>query len=225
MKQKNIIKTVIFLSVIFVFVLLSYHLNFGHWFDKFRTWVNSVGYWGGIAFIFIYALAVTALIPGIALTIAAGAIFGSFWGVTIVSIASTLGSGLSFFIARYFARDIVSEWVQKHQKFKELDELTQNHGEIIVAVTRLIPIFPYTLLNYGFGLTKVSFKIYIFWSWLCMLPGTVLYVVGTDAVVETIINGKIQPAHVVVIVISLVLIGIVTKYARRFLHRGDKHAV
>ena len=220
--MKNIFKILVFLIILSLFIFLAHNLNLGQVFEKFRFWVKGAGFLGIFVYILFYALAVTVLFPGSVLTIAAGALFGSLWGIVIVSIASTLGAGLSFLIARYFARGLVSEWLKKQEKFRKLDELTQSKGEIIVAITRLIPLFPYTLLNYGFGLTKISFKTYIFWSWLCMFPGIVLYVVGTDAVIESVINGKIQLSHVVIVVVFLAVIVVAAKYSKHVL-RGKNN--
>jgi uncharacterized membrane protein YdjX (TVP38/TMEM64 family) len=69
--------------------------------------------------------------------------------------------------------------------------MTEQQGAAIVAITRLVPLFPFNLLNYGFGLTKVRFSTYVLWSWMCMLPGTVIYVVGTDAFITTLREGRI----------------------------------
>ena len=225
MRYKSIIKILLFAMLLAAFILLSHYLNFGGLFAEFRVWVRGLGYWGPFIYILFYMLAVTALFPGSVLTIAAGAIFGSLLGIAVVSAASTLGAGLSFLISRYFARDIVERWARKQDKLKKLDELVRIHGESIVAVTRLIPLFPYTLLNYGFGLTKIPFKTYIFWSWLCMLPGTVLYVVGTDAVVEAVMHGKIDFSHALMIVVALILIGATVKYAKKILARGNSDEV
>src|SRR3970040_1243770 len=63
-------------------------------------------------------------------------------------------------------------------------------GSVIVALTRLAPLFPFNLLNYGFGLTRIPFWTYVFWSYLCMLPGTILYVVGADAFTEGLAQGR-----------------------------------
>jgi uncharacterized membrane protein YdjX (TVP38/TMEM64 family) len=67
--------------------------------------------------------------------------------------------------------------------------MTERHGAIIVAITRLVPIFPFNLLNYGFGLTRVRFGTYLLWSFLCMLPGIALYVVGADALTRGLAEG------------------------------------
>jgi uncharacterized membrane protein YdjX (TVP38/TMEM64 family) len=207
--------------IIGTMLFLAHYLGAAQRLAELRGWIASLGWLGIVIFVLIYAAAVTAFVPASALTIAAGSMFGSLRGVVIVSIASTLGAGLSFIISRYLARDIIAKWLEKNKKFNKLDGLTQTHGNIIVAVTRLIPIFPYTLLNYGFGLTKVTFKTYIFWSWLCMIPGTVLYVVGTDAVAHTIISGKVAPLHIAALAGAVIIIIFATRYARRLLKRGN----
>jgi uncharacterized membrane protein YdjX (TVP38/TMEM64 family) len=130
-----------------------------------------------------------------------------------VSLASTIGASFSFLIARYFARDAIAGWLSKREKFKKLDGMTEEHGAMVVAATRLIPIFPFNLLNYGFGLTKIPFRTYVFWSWLCMLPGTVLYVVGVDAVIQLIIQKKMPWILFGVIAGVVVLLVFLVKFA------------
>jgi uncharacterized membrane protein YdjX (TVP38/TMEM64 family) len=85
----------------------------------------------------------------------------------------------------------------------------------MVAITRLIPVFPFNLLNYGFGLTKIPFWTYVFWSWLCMLPGTVLYVVGVDAVIQLIVQRKVPWILFGVIAGVGVLLAVLAKFAHR----------
>jgi len=180
-----------------------------------REWIESLGTWGPVAFISLYIVAVVLALPGSALTIAAGALFGSVLGITVVSIGSTIGSSLSFLIARYFARDAVAQWLSKNDRFRKLDQLTQKHGAIIVALTRLVPFLTFNLLNYGFGLTRVPFWTYVFWSWLCMLPGTALYVVGADAFTSGISQGKISWLLVTGLAAVAIMLAMLVSYATR----------
>jgi uncharacterized membrane protein YdjX (TVP38/TMEM64 family) len=163
----------------------------------------------------LYAAAVVAAFPGSALTVAAGALFGSAIGIVVVSIASTLGAGLSFLIARYFARKSVARWLSTKEKFNRLDRMTEEHGAVIVALTRLVPLFPFNLLNYGFGLTRVRFWTYVFWSWLCMLPGAVLYVVGADALAKGITQGRVPWRLIGALAGVVVIMAFLIRYARR----------
>jgi uncharacterized membrane protein YdjX (TVP38/TMEM64 family) len=211
---KNTVKLIAFAVLLAAFIFTAHYFGLGAQLGRMRGWIVSLGYWGPAVYIVVYALAVTLLVPGSALTLAAGAIFGSLWGVVIVSIASTAGAAIAFIISRYLARTVVEGWLRRNEKFSKLDELTDKNGGVIVAITRLVPLFPYTLLNYGFGLTKVSFKTYLFWSWLCMLPGTVLYVAGGDAAAKTIIHGKLPLGLIGLFAAAMILIFFLVKYAK-----------
>ena len=145
----------------------------------------------------------------------AGAIFGSLFGVIYVSIGSTVGASLAFLVSRYFARDTIAKSLSKSGKFVKLDKLTEEHGSIIVAITRLVPLFPFNLLNYGFGLTKVSFWTYAFWSWLCMLPGTVLYVVVPDGFKQLLKTGRPPLTLIIVLVADILILTLLVRQAKK----------
>ena len=107
---------------------------------------------------------------------------------------------------------------------RQLDALTERHGAIIVAITRLVPIFPFNLLNYGFGLTRVPFWTYLFWSWLCMIPGTVLYVVGADAFTRGLAEGRVSWALIGALAVALLVLVLLVRYARRVLAEREAAA-
>ncbi len=218
------IKPVIFIVILIAIIITGRILGLGEKLNIAREWIRSLGYWGPVVYIFIYAIAVVAAVPGSALTLAAGAMFGSAIGLVSVSIGSTMGAGLAFLTARYFARESVSGWLNKNKKFQKLDNMTEKHGAVIVAITRLIPLFPFTLLNYGFGLTKISFRIYLFWSWLFMLPGTVLYVVGADVFTKGISQGKV-PWHLIGILAGVILLLIFLVRRARGVLKGKEEKI
>ena len=210
------------LVVVIAILLLSYVFGIGEKLAALRGWIEALGALGPVVFILIYAGAVVAALPGSAITIIAGAIFGSVLGVIVVSIASTVGAALAFLVGRYFARDVTAKWLSKREKFKMLDDLTERHGAIMVALVRIVPIFPFNFVNYGFGLTKVRFWTYVFWSWLCMLPGTVLYVVGTDAISQAIIQKSVPWPLIGVLIGVGILLVLLVKFARKRLHEEDQ---
>ena len=213
------------LVVVIATLVLSYVFGIGEKLAALRGWIQALGALGPAVFILIYAGAVVAAIPGSAITIIAGAIFGSVLGVIVVSIASTVGAALAFLVGRHFARDATAKWLSKSEKFKELDDLTEKHGAIIVALVRIVPIFPFNIVNYGFGLTRVPFRTYVFWSWVCMLPGTVLYVVGTDAISQAIIQKRIPWPLIGVLMGVGILLGVLVKLARKRLHEEDQEVL
>lgn len=182
--------------------------------ESLTEWIGAQGIWGPFIFAIVYAIATVLSLPGSVMTVAAGAIFGSLVGVVTVICGATLGASLAFLIARYLARDAVAEAFYQNEKFGKLNRLTEKNGAIIVAITRLIPLFPFNMLNYAFGLTKVPFVTYVGWSGLCMLPGTILYVVGTDAVTTSAKDGQVPWLLVGVVIFVLGLLSVLAKTAK-----------
>jgi uncharacterized membrane protein YdjX (TVP38/TMEM64 family) len=214
-------KPVLLIIVVIALFAVANYSGVGTEVGNIRDWMPSLGIWGPVAFFFLYLGLVLLTFPGILLGPLAGLLFGSVVGIILVSIASTVGAGLAFLIARYFARDAVARWLSKNKTMRRFDNLTEKHGLIFVAITRLVPLFPFTLLNYGFGLTKVSFRTYIFWSWLCMLPWTIVFVGGTDAILQWFSNGTVPWVLLGIIVITVVCLGIVIWYVRRHVVKED----
>ncbi|MCF7763351.1 MAG: TVP38/TMEM64 family protein [Verrucomicrobia bacterium] len=139
-------------------------------------WVGQLGRWGPAIFIGLYIVATVLFIPGSALTLGAGAIFGVAWGSVYVSVGSTLGATAAFLVGRYLARNAIARKIEGNERFAAIDKAVANEGWKIVGLTRLSPVFPFTLLNYSFGLTRVKLSHYVLASWIGMMPGTVMYV-------------------------------------------------
>lgn len=138
--------------------------------------VERLGAWGPVLFIAGYVLACVLLIPGAALTLGAGAVFGVGWGSVYVSLASTLGATAAFLVGRHLVRRWVVGKLAGNAMFAAIDQAVAEQGWRIVGLTRLSPVFPFTLLNYAFGVTRVSLRDYVLASWIGMMPGTVMYV-------------------------------------------------
>jgi uncharacterized membrane protein YdjX (TVP38/TMEM64 family) len=138
--------------------------------------IRGLGAWGPVLFVGLYVGATVLLMPGSVLTLGAGAIFGVVKGAIVVSIAATLGASAAFLVGRYVARDWVARRLEAYPGFRTIDGAVAREGWKIVALTRLSPVFPFNLLNYAFGLTRVSLRDYAVASWAGMLPGTVMYV-------------------------------------------------
>ena len=139
-------------------------------------WVGQLGPWGAVIFIAIYVVATVLFVPGSVLTLGAGAVFGVAWGSIYVSIGSTLGATCAFLVGRYLARNAIVRKIEGNERFAAIDKAVANEGWKIVGLTRLSPVFPFTLLNYAFGLTQVKLRDYVLASWIGMMPGTVMYV-------------------------------------------------
>lgn len=138
-------------------------------------WIDNLGTIGAIAFIFLYIIATVIFLPGSILTLGAGVIFGIVLGSIYVFIGATLGATLAFLIGRYLARNWIAQKIEGNQQFKAIDQAVGKQGLKIVFLTRLSPIFPFNLLNYAYGLTKVTLIDYMIAS-VGMIPGTIMYV-------------------------------------------------
>ena len=145
-------------------------------------------------------------LPGLPITLAGGVLFGPFWGVVYVAIGSTLGAALVFLVARYLARDWVAAKLAG-TRLVSLDEKVARQGWKIVAFTRLIPVFSFSLLNYAFGLTRISFWPYLAATFVFMLPSTIAYVYFSSNILG-FLQGKISSGLIIgvilVVVVSLI---------------------
>src|SRR4029077_17014701 len=177
--------------------------------------------WGPVVFAAVYALACLVL-PGSLITLAAGSLFGVIVGTAVVSLASVTGACLAFWLGRTLARGLVERRLAGNPRFRALDQAVAAGGFKIVLLTRLSPLFPFTLLNYAFGLTKVRFRDYVLASWIGMLPGTVMYVYLGSTVKELadVATGNVEggPARLVLFFLGLAGPGVrpvlVTPFAR-----------
>ncbi|HXO40777.1 MAG TPA: TVP38/TMEM64 family protein [Thermoanaerobaculia bacterium] len=143
--------------------------------QRFAAWVQDLGIWGPVVFILGYAAATVAFAPGAVLTLAAGALFGLVYGTVYTLAGATLGASLAFLVSRYVARRAVEHRIAANPRFQAIDRAVGREGFKIVALLRLSPVFPFNLLNYALGLTRVRFLDYLAAS-VAMLPGTLLYV-------------------------------------------------
>jgi uncharacterized membrane protein YdjX (TVP38/TMEM64 family) len=158
------------------------------WFLPLKAWLGAALSWAAahrepsaLVFIALYVLATVCLVPGVILTLAGGAIFGVARGVVLVSAGSLLGASAAFFIGRTLAREWARSRIAAWPRFRALDGALGERGFWVVLLTRLSPLFPFNLLNYGYGVTAVRARDYIAGSWLGMLPATVLYVYAGSA--------------------------------------------
>ncbi|HEU4401436.1 MAG TPA: TVP38/TMEM64 family protein [Candidatus Polarisedimenticolia bacterium] len=194
----------------------------------FAAWVGGLGAWGPLAFILGYIVATVAFAPGSILTLAAGAIFGLARGTLYVFIAATLGASAAFLVSRYAVRAAIERRLAGNERFAAIDRAIAREGRKIVLLLRLSPVFPFNLLNYALGLTRVRFVDYLVAS-IGMLPGTVLYVyygklAGDVASLAGGVAVAKGPGYWAVLLLGLaatiVVTAIVTRLARRALKQA-----
>lgn len=216
-------KKLILLGIVIVVVSTFFTLDLQHYLtlnglksgmDQFAIWRATSPVTVGASFFLMYVIVAAFSLPGAAImTIAAGALFGLFWGSVIASFASTIGATLAFLTARYLLRDLV----QAHfgDKLKAINEGMAKDGAFYLFSLRLIPLFPFFLVNLLVGLTPISTRHYYWVSQIGMLAGTVVYVNAGTQLVK--ITGLADIASLGLL-FSFALLGIFPLLVKRFTH-------
>lgn len=199
----------------------------GAYVPRFAAWVDGLGALGPLAFMLGYVVATVAFVPGSLLTLSAGAIFGLGPGVLYVFVGASIGATAAFLVSRYVARSAVEARLAGNERFARIDRAVAGQGLRIVTLLRLSPVFPFNLLNYALGLTRVRLRDYVI-ACLGMLPGSLLYVyygklAGDVAALASGAGGAAErgPGYWAVMVTGLVatvaVTTVVTRLARRAL--------
>ena len=139
-------------------------------------WLEHLGWWAPVVFVLLYIASCVGFMPASILTVGAGAAFGVLTGSILVSIGATLGASAAFLIGRYLARDWVRRKIGHRPAFVAIDKAVAEEGWKIVFLTRLAPVFPFFLLNYAYGLTRVPLRHYVLATWIGIMPGSTLFV-------------------------------------------------
>lgn len=187
-----------------------------------EKWVQSAGSAGPLLFMVIYAIGTVFFLPGSVLTLAGGALFGPVWGTLYNLTGATIGATLAFLVARYLA----SDWVEAKTggRLKQLKDGVEGEGWRFVAFVRLVPLFPFNLLNYALGLTRIKLSHYIIASYLCMLPGAIAYTYLGFALKEAV-GGEGDVKEMIQIgVLAVALLAVVAYLPRLIAHFRNKKA-
>jgi uncharacterized membrane protein YdjX (TVP38/TMEM64 family) len=182
--------------------------------DGLRAWVASLGIWAPVGFIVIYTFGAIALVPGGVFDLTGGALFGPYLGSVIDLIGGTLGAAGSFLVARYLVRDWVE--IRAGPRMQRVMQSVDEDGWQFVAFLRLVPIFPYTLVNYVLGLTRIPFHHYVVATMVFMAPSTIAYTwIGYAS--RELIAGDTSTARYALIVLALLgLLYFLPRFFKKF---------
>jgi uncharacterized membrane protein YdjX (TVP38/TMEM64 family) len=156
--------------------------------EVLQQWLQDAGSAAPLLFMLLYVVGTVFFLPGSLLTLVGGALFGPVWGSFYNLTGATAGAMLAFIVSRYLASDWVT--LKTGGRLKQLINGVENEGWRFVAFVRLVPLFPFNLLNYALGLTKISFIQYSLATYICMLPGAVAYTYLGYAGREAITGGE-----------------------------------
>lgn len=165
------IKTICFIFALIAFVACA--LTFQKYSLEIIDWIDDLGWLAPVLFVVTYSIASLLFLPTMVLTLAGGALFGPIIGVILNLIGATCGAAFSFLITRH----LMYEWFNKKRKDK-IDKLitdVDKKGWTVVAFLRLFPIIPFNLVNYGLGLTGISFRLYLMTTAVFLIPAEIIY--------------------------------------------------
>jgi len=163
------------IALLALVVLAVRMLPVAQWLEAFKAWVQGQGALGYVLYVVAYIVCCIFVIPALALTLGAGAIFGFVAGSIVVIIGATLGAIVAFLLARGVLRRRVEKITASHVKFRALDRAITREGTKIMWLVRLSGFPPFTWVNYAFGLTGVRLRPYIITTFFGIIPGTLAF--------------------------------------------------
>ncbi len=230
------IKLVVVLAAIAALILIANHFGV---FDMLKggtlkdrvlrldAFFHGMGPWAPAALIAIWIIACVLLLPGLPMSIVSGLIFGAVWGSVWTTVGANLGAVLAFLIGRYAARDMVAGWVEKNRALKKIDDGVRKQGWRMLMITRLVPLFPFNVQNYVYGLTDIPLRTYILVTFPCMIPATIAFNFAAGSAREVILSGG-QPeavkktiVYLAIAAIFFVLLSLIPSWVKKRYAKDD----
>ncbi len=188
---------------------------------RLDAWFSDLGAWAPLVFVGVWVAVCLLLLPGLPVSIVGGLIFGAVWGSVWTTIGANLGAAAAFLVARYAARDTVAGWVARNRTLARIDAGVRRHGWRMLIITRLVPVFPFNLQNYAYGLTAIPFSTYVLVTLPSMIPATVAYNFAAGSAREVVLSGG-EPAavrttlvYLAIAAVAFVLVSLVPRFVMR----------
>lgn len=162
-------------TALLIIAALAYFLNKTGILQKALDWIAAFGPWAPALFLAVYVLTVLFFVPSFVFTFSSGALFGAVAGTVLSALGNALGSALALTAGRYLARDFTAQRFAAHAQFKKIDAAVRKKGWKIILLSRLSPIFPFSIANYALGLTAIPVKDYFLASLAGTLPSAAVY--------------------------------------------------
>ena len=183
--------------------------------------------WGIVTFVFFYIISVLLILPASWLSLLAGFLYGPYFGSIVVFLSAFIGASISFFLAKeYFGKKIVTI-ISRFPKIKLLEKIINKGGLKLIILTRLSPLFPFSILNYFYGLNKVSYKNFSI-GLLFIIPGTYLYCAlgslsnNLDEIKNLKLNGN-TTITIISIVSTFLIVYFLTKYSNEVIKESSEN--
>lgn len=190
MKMKTkYIKLIVFIALVIIILILNHNYKLYEKIndlDNFKFMINENIIKASIIYILITAIGSSVLaLPGVTFALFSGILFGPILGIILCSISATMSASISFIISRFFLRDSVKPLVEKNKHLnKILFEDGNKNAIMLLMITRLVPLFPYNIQNFAYGITDISFTLYTIYTFIFMLPGISLFTIASAGIIS-----------------------------------------
>jgi uncharacterized membrane protein YdjX (TVP38/TMEM64 family) len=179
-----------FAALLGLILLIGWTTDFTGALPHLRRFIGELGALAPAAYVAIYVAATLVGVPGTPFTLLAPFLFGTLNGFLVMVVASTASACLAFAIARYVAHDAVQGWLSRRAAWQRLSKLIDRNDWIAIPFVRIVPVLPFAVVNYGFGVTGVSFWRFALWSTLAMVPINAVLVLGAGALYDMALRGE-----------------------------------
>ncbi len=221
--RKFALLALLLLSVSLGWLVVNYPVT--EWLVSYAGWARANLVYSIPLFVLVYVTVTVLMAPGWILTVLGGYLYGWLLGTAVVSLASLAGAVAAFLAARTLVRDWVAERAQGFPRFAALDKAIKRHGFEVVFLTRVSVVFPYNLLNYLYGITRIDLGRYVLATWLGMIPVIAMYVFAgaTADDILALARGETETGNtgivlsVLAVVAVILLVVILTRTATRIL--------
>jgi uncharacterized membrane protein YdjX (TVP38/TMEM64 family) len=218
--RPNVIKLVVAILILVALVVAMRTLPVALWLEQFKAWVQGVGPIGYVLYALAYAVCCVFLVPALALTLGAGAIFGMVKGTLVVLVGATFGATAAFLLARTVMRAKVEAMTAGNAKFRAIDRAFIHEGAKIMWLCRLSGFPPFTWVNYAFGLTGIGLGPYVLTTFFGIIPGTLAFTYA-GAAGAAAVTGSGNRIGLIVTAIGAVLVSVVVaRIATRAIKRA-----
>ncbi len=190
MKMKTkYIKLIIFIALVIIILILNHNYKLYEKInnlDNFKFMINENIIKASIIYIIITAIGSSVLaLPGVTFALFSGILFGPILGIILCSISATMSASISFIISRFFLKDSVKPLIEKNKYLnKILFEDGNKNAIMLLMITRLVPLFPYNIQNFAYGITDISFTLYTIYTFIFMLPGISLFTIASAGIIS-----------------------------------------
>ena len=182
---------VVFAAFLLVVVVVGRAVDLDRHVETAQSWTAALGLLAPVAFVAIYVAATLIGVPGTPFTLLSPLLFGPLTAFVVMVVASGASAAGGFLIARYLARDALTERLGETDGFVRLSRLVAAHDWVVIPFLRIVPVLPFAVVNYGFGLTGIPFSRYVLWTELAMIPVNAVLILGADAFYVAAIRGTV----------------------------------